>query len=89
MAAPDGAWLVAPNVRPSMEEAGKVAQFGNVPRRLARPVRARDPLESVWVDDAKTHSTTLVQLRVWPTRWSDAFATASSRPDSLSASSPG
>ncbi len=55
MAAPDGAWLVPPNVRPSMKEAGKVAQFGNMPRCLARPVRARDPLKSVWVDDAKTH----------------------------------
>ena len=59
MAAPDGAWLVPPNVRPSVEEAGKVTQFGNMPRRLARPVRARDPLKSVWVDDAKTHWPTL------------------------------
>src|SRR5215217_5335149 len=50
MAAPESSWFVPPNVCPGVQEAGKVAQFGNVPRRLATPVRARNPPESVRVN---------------------------------------
>ena len=42
-----------------MLEAGKLAVLGDVTGRLARLVRARDPLELLGLNDAKPHAATL------------------------------
>lgn len=76
MAASGCAWLVTPDVRPGVSEAGNVAEFGNMPRRLARLVGARDPLKSVWVDDAKAHSPTLAVGGTRPHRVGDTGGAA-------------
>ena len=53
--------LVAPEVRPRVREAGQLTQLGDVPGRLARLVRTRDPLELVGTDRAEGHARTLAR----------------------------
>jgi hypothetical protein len=54
-----GSRLVAPDIPARVCESGNVAQLRDVASRLARLVRSSDPLELVWPDDAKSHSSTL------------------------------
>ena len=54
-----GSRLVPPDIPARVRESGNVAQLCDVARRLARLVRPSGPLELVWPNDAKSHSSTL------------------------------
>jgi len=53
--APNRAGLVSPDVRAYVAEAGRFAQLGHMPRRLAWLVRAGDPADVVWAEGAISH----------------------------------
>ena len=60
MTAPLGSGLVAPDVRASVGKAGRLAELGDVTRRLVGVVRTGRPLELGGTDDAKSHVGSLV-----------------------------
>src|SRR4051812_27772968 len=69
--------LVAPDIPAHVREARAFAQLGDVPRRLARLVGTRDPLELVGTDHVVGHRASLKTVATSPARAPGRRATLS------------